>query len=125
MRISLERGARGLPVDPPRAAVNRDPRRLAMLRVTQDVLEIRRWADAHHARPCRDAASGRLLLALAGEPCSALGVGWDEFEAAFLASRSVCVYDDSPGLRRVFVGAPDEAHRYVHGSGVVGDAAPA
>lgn len=94
-----------------------------MLRVTQDVLEIRRWAETHGARPCREEASGRLLLVLGGEPCAVLGVGWDEFEPAFLASQSVCVYDDSPGVRRVFVGPPDEARRFVHGS--PGAAAPA
>jgi hypothetical protein len=87
-----------------------------MLRVTQDVLEIRRWAEVHDANPCRAEASGRLALVLSGERCSAVGVGWDEFEATFLASQSVCVYDDSPGSRRVFVGSLDEAHRFVHGS---------
>jgi hypothetical protein len=95
-----------------------------MLRVTQDVLEIRRWAEAHDASPCRDEASGRLLLALAGEPCAAMDVGWDEFEATFLATRSVCVYDDSPGVRRVFVGGPDEARRFVHGGRAAAAPAP-
>ncbi len=84
-----------------------------MLRTTEDVVEIRRWAEAHGAHPCRDEATGRLQLAFAGDPCSAQEVGWDEFESTFLVWRDVFVYDDSPGARRLFVGSVEEAHRFV------------
>ncbi len=83
-----------------------------MLRVTDDVLELRRWAEARGGRPCRDAATGRLQIAFAGEPC-AVDVGWDEFEPAFCAARCVFVYDDAPDARRHFVGPSDEAHTFL------------
>ncbi len=83
-----------------------------MLRVTQDIVEIRRWAEAHGARPCRDEATGRIELAYPGEPC-AFEVGWEEFEPAFCASRCVFVYDEAPGSHRHFVGGEEEAHAYV------------
>ncbi len=83
-----------------------------MLRVTQDVVEVRRWAESRGGRPCRDGRSGRLGLAFAGEPCP-FPVGWDEFEPAFCASRCVFVYDEAPGAHRCFVGSSDEAHAFV------------
>ncbi|HET8538797.1 MAG TPA: hypothetical protein VFL83_02875 [Anaeromyxobacter sp.] len=93
-----------------------------MLRVTDDVLEVRRWAEARGGRPCRDAATGRLRLAFAGDACS-IEVGWEEFEPAFCASRCVFVYDDAPGARRHFVGATDEARAFLAG-GTQPDAQP-
>jgi hypothetical protein len=69
-----------------------------MLRVTDDVLELRRWAEARGGSPCRDAASGRLRIAFADDPCS-VEVGWEEFEPAFCAARSVLVYDDESAAR--------------------------
>ncbi|ACG74981.1 conserved hypothetical protein [Anaeromyxobacter sp. K] len=86
-----------------------------MLRTTQDVVELRRWAEARAARPCREEASGRLALAMPGESCPAelQEVGWEEFEPAFSYSRAVAVYDDAPGGRRCFVGGYDEAHAFV------------
>ena len=42
-----------------------------MLRTTQDVVEIRRWAEARGGRPCRDEADGRLVIVMPGEPCGA------------------------------------------------------
>lgn len=86
-----------------------------MLRTTQDVVELRRWAEAREARPCREEASGRLALAMPGEACPAAlqEVGWEEFEPAFAYSRAVAVYDDAPGGRRCFVGGYDEAHAFV------------
>lgn len=83
-----------------------------MLRVTEDVVEMRRWAEAHGARPCRDAASGRIRFAMADDPC-AIPVGWDEFEPVFCAGRCVFVYDDAPGTPRFFVGGAEEARRFV------------
>lgn len=83
-----------------------------MLRVTQDVLEIRRWVEARGARPCRDGSSGRLGVAFEGDPCP-FPVGWDEFEPAFCAAGCVCVYDDAPGACRLFVGEAGEVHEYV------------
>ncbi len=84
-----------------------------MLRSSEDVVEIRRWAECRGARPGRDAASGRLRLAFPGEPCDACEIGWDEFEVTLLVSRAVFVYDDAPGATRVFVGSRDEAHRFI------------
>lgn len=83
-----------------------------MLRVTQDVVELRRWAEAHGAQPCRDGSTGRLGLAFGSDPCT-VPVGWDEFEPAFCASRCVFVYDEAPGSRRSFVGPAEEAHAFV------------
>ncbi len=83
-----------------------------MLRVTDDVLELRRWAEARGGSPCRDAASGRLRIAFPDDRC-AVDVGWDEFEPAFCAGRCVFVYDDAPGARRHFVGGMDEAQAFL------------
>ncbi len=93
-----------------------------MYRTTQDVVELRRWAEMHGARPCRDERTGRLLLVLPGEG-GACDVGWDEFEPAFLACHDVFVYDDAPGRPRCFVGAAADAHAFICGGH--GDAAPA
>ncbi len=86
-----------------------------MLRVTDDVVELRRWAEARGGRPCRDEASGRLRIAFGGDRC-AVDVGWDEFEPAFCAGRSVFVYDDAPSSPRFFVGGAEEARRFVSGA---------
>jgi hypothetical protein len=93
-----------------------------MLRVTQDVVELRRWAEAHGACPCRDMATGRIALAFPGDPC-AFPVGWDELEPAFCFSRSVFVYDEAPGSRRHLLGNEAEAHAFV--AAVVGASAAA
>ena len=84
-----------------------------MLRGTEDVVEIRRWAEGRGARPCRDLQTGRLGLAFPGDPGAAAEVGWDEFEVTFLVMHCVFVYDDAPGARRMFVGDVDEAYRFV------------
>jgi hypothetical protein len=84
-----------------------------MLRSTEDVVEIRRWAEGRGARPSRVEGSGRLGLAFPGEPSAAAEVGWDEFEVTFLLTHSVCVYDDAPGGHRAFVGGVEEAYRFV------------
>jgi hypothetical protein len=83
-----------------------------MLHVTEDVLEIRHWAERHGARPCRDPGDGRLSLALPGEPCPA-EIGWDEFEPSFCVARLLFVYDDAPGRTRFFVGSEPDARHYV------------
>ncbi len=85
-----------------------------MLRVTSDVVELRRWAEARDGRPCRDETSGRLRIAFAGDPCS-VDVGWDEFEPAFCAGRCVLVYDDAPDARRHFIGGAEEADAFLCG----------
>jgi hypothetical protein len=85
-----------------------------VFRTTQDVVELRRWAEAHGARPCRDERTGRLVLSLPGQG-SACDVGWDEFEATFLATHHVLVYDESPGRPRCFVGPPAEAQQFICG----------
>ncbi len=86
-----------------------------MLRVTSDVLELRRWVEARGGRPCRDARSGRLVIAFPGDACT-IEVGWDEFEPAFCASHCVFVCDDAPGGRCHFVGGMDEAEAFVAGA---------
>jgi hypothetical protein len=87
-----------------------------MLRVTQDIFELRHWAEARGGHPCRDAATGRLGFHFAGEPCRAIEVGWDEFEPAFCVGRCVCVCDDAPGATTWFIGTEDEAKQYLCGS---------
>jgi len=87
-----------------------------MLRTTQDVVELRRWAEGRGARPCRDAASGQLLLAFPGIACDGVEVGWEEFEPAFVHSRMVCVYDDAPGARRCFISRAEGAQAFVCGA---------
>jgi hypothetical protein len=84
-----------------------------MLRTTQDIVELRRWAEARGARPCRDPGSGRLGLAVPGVPCTAQEVGWDEFEPAFAWLHAVFVCDDAPGARRWFIGSIEDAHAFV------------
>ncbi len=95
-----------------------------MFRTTQDILELRRWAEARGARPCREEESGRLTLVVPGaggaEVCE---VGWEEFEPAFVTRRDVFVYDDAPGCSRCFVGSLVEAHAYVR-AGCAAEAAP-
>ncbi len=85
-----------------------------MYRTTEDVLELRRWAEVHRARPCREAGSGRLVLSLPGAPCGE-EVGWDEFEPTFVTCRLVFVYDDAPGSARCFLGPTDEARAFICG----------
>ncbi len=84
-----------------------------MLRSTQDVVEIRWWAEQRDARPCRDEASGRLGIAFPGTRCGEYLVGWDEWETTLLVRGLMFVYDDAPGARRAFVGTPEEAHRFI------------
>jgi hypothetical protein len=83
-----------------------------MLRVTDDVLELRHWAEERGGRPCRD-PGGRIGLCFGGDPAPALTVGWDEFETNFVLARSVLVYDDAPGCNHCFIGAATEARAYV------------
>ncbi len=84
-----------------------------MLRVTDDISELRCWAEERGATPCRDPTTGRLALAFAGEPCPGLEVGWDEFEPTFCAARAVFVYDDGPGARHWYLGSEQEARAFV------------
>ncbi len=84
-----------------------------MLRSTDDVVEIRRWAEQRGGRPARDPATGRLLVVAPGAPGAAIAVGWDEFETTLLWDHLVCVYDDAPGSLRCFCGPMAEAHAYV------------
>jgi hypothetical protein len=85
-----------------------------MFRTTQDVVELRHWAESRGARPCRDEATGRLGLVIPGHACPATQeVGWDELESTFMVSRSVFVYEDAPGGHRWFIGSSDEAHAFL------------
>ena len=84
-----------------------------MFRTTQSVTEIRRWAESRDGRPCRDEGSGRIGIALPGQPCEAREVGWDEFEVTFRVTGCVFLYEDAPGSRRLFVGSPDDARAWM------------
>lgn len=89
-----------------------------MMRTIDDVVELRRWAEARGARPCRDRASGRLVLAMPGHGCDPHGddapdVDWGEWESTFLLWRCAFVYDDAPGSARFFVGPAAEAHAFL------------
>ncbi len=95
-----------------------------MFRTTQDVVELRRWADAHGARPCRDERTGRLVLVLPGQ-AAACEVGWDEFEPTFLVAHDVFVYDDAPGRPRCFIGPAAEAQAFICGGAADGSHAVA
>lgn len=96
-----------------------------MLRVTEDLLELRRWAEERGGSPCRH-PDGRIGLCFEEGPGPALPVGWDEFEANFCIGRCVLVYDDAPGCHHVFIGSTDEARRYVRSADphVSGSAGP-
>jgi len=83
-----------------------------MLRVTQDLLETRRWVESRGGRPCRY-PDGRIGLFFVGTAEPALLVGWDEFEANFRLGSCVIVYDDGPGCQDAFVGSVEEARDYV------------
>ena len=83
-----------------------------MLRVTDDILELRHWVEERGGSPCRS-ADGRLGLCFGADPSPALPVGWDEFEPTFVLGRSVLVYDDAPGCNHCFVGTMEEARAYV------------
>jgi hypothetical protein len=96
-----------------------------MLRTTQDVLELRRWAEARDARPCREEESGRLTLAVPGAAMRrVVEVGWEEFEPAFVTGGFVLVYDDAPGCSTCLVGSIEEAHAYVRAACAADTAAP-
>ncbi|BDG02625.1 hypothetical protein [Anaeromyxobacter oryzae] len=84
-----------------------------MMRTIDDVVELRRWAEMRGARPCRDASTGRLVLALAGDVCDVCDVDWGEWETTFVLWRCAFVYDDAPGAARYFIGPAEEAHAYV------------
>jgi hypothetical protein len=95
-----------------------------MLRVTDDLLELRRWAEVHGGAPCRR-RDGTLTLCFGAPPDAALTVGWDEFEVNFVLRGNVLVYDDAPGCTHCFVGSLAEARAYVaaadpRASGVAG-----
>ena len=83
-----------------------------MLRVTDDLLELRRWAEERGGRPCRD-LGGRIGLCFGADPSPAIAIGWDEFEPNFCLGRCAFVYDDAPGCNRYFIGGADDARAYV------------
>ncbi len=83
-----------------------------MLRATDDVAEMRHWAEERGARPCRGPRDGRLALAMPGEGCPGIEVGWDEFEPTFCIGRCVFVYDDAPSGRTWFIGSEREAREF-------------
>ena len=82
-----------------------------MLRVTDDILELRQWAEERGGQPCRR-PDGRVALCFGDRP-DLTPVGWDEFEPTFCAGRCAFVYDDAPDCRHHFIGSDDEARAYV------------
>ncbi len=82
-----------------------------MLRVTDDVLELRHWAEERKGFPCRR-PDGRIGLCF-GSRLDAVMIGWDEFEPTFCVGRCVLVYDDAPDCTRWFIGSAQEARAYV------------
>jgi hypothetical protein len=85
-----------------------------MLRVTDDILEVRHWAEERGGRAGRQ-ADGRLRVCF-GERLDVAVVGWDEFEPTFCAGRCVFVYDDAPDCTNHFIGSEQEARAFVAGS---------
>jgi hypothetical protein len=85
-----------------------------MLRVTDDILELRHWTEDRGGAPCRE-ADGRLALCF-GHRIGATRVGWGEFEPVFVGGRSVLVYDDAPDCTHHFIGSEAEAKAYVRSS---------
>jgi hypothetical protein len=85
-----------------------------MLRVTQDVVEVRSWVESREGWPCRR-LDGKLALNFPGEACRGVEVGWEEFEPNFLRGGCVLVYEDALGSRRCFLGSDAEARAFVAG----------
>jgi hypothetical protein len=83
-----------------------------MLRVTDDILELRTWAEERRGRPCR-LPDGRLTLCFDAGEGPALPVGWGEFEVIFVGGHLAFVYDDAPGCNHCLVGSAEEARAYV------------
>jgi len=82
-----------------------------MLRVTDEIVELRHVAEARGIWPHRH-VNGSLAL-LPGEAISFFPVSWGEFEATFRIGRQVLVYDDAPGACSAFVGTAQEVRDYV------------
>ncbi len=95
-----------------------------MLRATDDVVEVRRWAEARGGWPCRDPATGRLAVGFPGDVWEGEEIGWEEFEPTFCLGRWVFVYDDGRDSRRCFVGSEREARAFVSWAGAAGAAPP-
>ncbi len=83
-----------------------------MLRVTDDLMEVRHWAEHRGGRPCRR-PDGIPCLSFAPDDDPPIPVGWDEFEAAFVLGRFVLAYDDAPGCKRCYIGTEREVRAFV------------
>lgn len=83
-----------------------------MLRVTDDLIEVRRWAEHRGGQPCRR-PDGQPCLSFAPGAPPPVPVGWDEFEATFVLGRCVLAYDDAPGSRRCFIGTEHDVRAFV------------
>jgi hypothetical protein len=81
-----------------------------MLRVTQDVGLVRRWAEERGGRPCRR-LDGRVALNLPGDICRGVEIGWDEFQPVFCAGRLAFVHGEE-GSRTWFIGTQREAREF-------------
>lgn len=83
-----------------------------MLQHLHGVSRIRAWTEERQGWPCRR-LDGRLALGFSGEECLGIEIGWDEFEATFCVQRAAFVCDDAADSRACFVGAPEEARRFM------------
>lgn len=83
-----------------------------MLRVTDDLLELRHWAEERGGFPCRR-LDGTLALCFGDDERPGLTIGWDEFESNFVVCREALVYDDAPGCNRHFIGTVPQARAWV------------
>jgi hypothetical protein len=81
-----------------------------MLWITRSVSEVRSWAQARGAWPCRR-LDGRLALGFPNEICRGVEIGWAEFAVNFVARRSVLAWDDAPGSTRALIRSEAEARR--------------
>lgn len=82
-----------------------------MLRVTQDVVQVRRWAEERRGRPARR-LDGRIALNLPGDICRGVEIGWDEFEPVFCAGRLAFAHGEA-GSDLWFIGTPREAREFL------------
>jgi hypothetical protein len=81
-----------------------------MLRITRGVSEVRSWAQARGAWPCRR-LDGLLALGFPRGICRGIEIGWGEFEVNFVSSRCVLTWDDAPGSTRAMVLGEGDASR--------------
>jgi hypothetical protein len=85
-----------------------------MVRITQNVVEVRSWVQARSGWPCRR-LDGGIAVSFPGDRCRGIEIGWDEFEPNFCARRYVLALDDAHGSTRHFLGSVADARTYLAG----------